>query len=89
MIRRLRKNHYLLLSRDDGQVPFRIVKEMHRSNPWALDWLRRYDKDGIEGLKDRTKSGRLPEMSEEISCSIKKNYPIPNSRAVPQSKWKS
>jgi hypothetical protein len=32
---------------------------MHRSNnPWASDWLKRYDKEGIEGLKDRTKSGR-------------------------------
>ena len=34
---------------------------MHRSNPWASDWLKRYDKEGIGGLKDRTKSGRLPE----------------------------
>ncbi len=34
---------------------------MHRSNPWASDWLKRYDKEGIEGLKDRTKSGRPPE----------------------------
>jgi putative transposase len=58
--------------REDGQIPFRVVKEMHRSNPWASDWLKRYDKEGIEGLKDRTKSGRLPEMSEEISFSIKK-----------------
>ena len=45
---------------------------MHRSNPWASDWLKTYDKEGIEGLKDRTKSGRLPEMSKEISFSIKK-----------------
>ncbi|MER5175511.1 MAG: helix-turn-helix domain-containing protein [Candidatus Nitrosocosmicus sp.] len=58
--------------REDGQVPFRVVKEMHRSNPWASDWLKRYDKEGIEGLKDRTKSGRSPEMSKEISFSIKK-----------------
>ena len=37
--------------REDGQIPFRVVKEMHRSNPWASDWLKRYDKEGIEGLK--------------------------------------
>ena len=58
--------------REDGQVPFHVVKEMHRSNPWASDWLKRYDKEGIEGLKDRTKSGRPPELSEEISYQIKK-----------------
>ncbi len=43
---------------EDKQIPFRVVKEMHRSNPWASDWLKRYDKEGIDGLKDRTKSGR-------------------------------
>ena len=58
--------------REDEQIPFRVVKEMHRSNPWASDWLKRYDKEGIEGLKDRTKSGRPPELSEEISYQIKK-----------------
>jgi hypothetical protein len=36
--------------RVDKQIPFRVVKEMHRSNPWALDWLKRYDKEGIDGL---------------------------------------
>ena len=45
---------------------------MHRSNPWASDWLKRYDKEGLEGLKDRTKSGRPTEIPEEISYQIKK-----------------
>ena len=58
--------------REDEQVPFRVVKEMHRSNHWASDWLKRYDKEGMEGLKDRPKSGRSPELSEEISYLIKK-----------------
>jgi len=58
--------------REDGQIPFRVVKEMHRSNPWASDWLKRYDKEGMQGLKDRTKAGRPPELSEETSYQIKK-----------------
>ena len=45
---------------------------MHRSNPWASDWLKRYDKEGIKGLKDRTKSGRPAELSEEVIYQIKK-----------------
>jgi putative transposase len=45
---------------------------MHKSNPWASDWLKRYDEEGIEGLKNRTKSGRPPELSEEASFSIRK-----------------
>ena len=45
---------------------------MHRSNPWASNWLKRYDEEGIEGLQDRTKSGRPPELTEEVSYQIKK-----------------
>ncbi len=31
---------------------------MNRSDPWASDWLKRYDNEGITGLKNRTKCGR-------------------------------
>ncbi len=41
--------------RRDGQVPFRVVKDMNRSNP-GVYWLRRYDEKGQERLKDRAKS---------------------------------
>jgi putative transposase len=58
--------------REDGQIPFHVVKEMHRSNPWASDWLKRYDKEGIEGLKDKIKSGRPAELSEDVRYQIKK-----------------
>ncbi len=53
-------------------TPAQAAKELHRSRAWASDWLKRYQKEGIEGLKDRTKSGRPPELSEDISFSIKK-----------------
>ncbi len=46
--------------REDKQIPFRVVKELHRSNPWAFDWLKRYDKEGLKELK-------------EISCIIRNN----------------
>ena len=58
--------------REDKQIPFHVVKELHRSNPWASDWLKRYDKEGLEGLKDRIKTGRPPELFEETSYQIKK-----------------
>ena len=64
--------------REDKQIPFHVVKEMHRSNPWASDWLKRYDIEGLEGLKDRTKTGRPPELSEETSYQIKKELSNPN-----------
>jgi len=55
----------------DHHIPYRVVKEMNRSNPWASDWLKRYDEEGIDGLKDRAKSGRRPELPEEIEYEIK------------------
>jgi putative transposase len=57
--------------RADKQVPFRVVKEINRSNPWASYWLKRYDKQGIEGLKDRPKSVRYPKISRQIEYRIR------------------
>jgi transposase len=52
-------------------IPAQAAKDLHRSRAWASDWLKRYDKEGIDGLKDRTKSGRPTEIPEEISYQIK------------------
>jgi transposase len=49
-----------------------VARNLHRSKSWASDWLKRYDKEGIEGLKTRQKSGRPPEISEEVVYQIKK-----------------
>ena len=57
--------------REDKQIPFRVVKELHRSNPWASVWLKRYDIEGLDGLKDKAKAGRPSELSEETSYQIK------------------
>ena len=51
--------------REDRQIPLCVAKDMHRSNNlWASDWLKRYDKEGLEGLRNRTKIGRTSEISE-------------------------
>ncbi|MER5174474.1 MAG: helix-turn-helix domain-containing protein, partial [Candidatus Nitrosocosmicus sp.] len=36
-----------------------------------LKWLKRYDEEGLEGLKNRPKSSRPSELSEEVICRIK------------------
>ncbi len=53
---------------------------MHRSNPWASDCLKRYDKEGLEGLKDRAKAGRTSDLSEDISYQIKKELQESNKQ---------
>ena len=47
-------------------------KEFHRSRWWAYKWLKRFDNGGLEGLKNKHRSGRPPEMSEETSAMIRR-----------------
>jgi transposase len=53
-------------------IPAHATKDLHRSRAWASDWLKRHDKEGIDGLKDRQKSGRPTEIPEDIEYQIKK-----------------
>ena len=56
-----------------GKISAQVARDLHRSKSWACEWLKRYDKEGIEGLKTRQKSsGRPSEISEEVMYQIKK-----------------
>ena len=46
-------------------------KEFHRSRWWAYKWLKRFDNAGLKGLKNKHRSGRPPEVSEETSIRIR------------------
>jgi transposase len=45
--------------------------ELHKTRIWAYKWLKRYDIDGIEGLRNRHRSGRPPDVSEEKILGIR------------------
>jgi transposase len=57
---------------DDRALPAHVVKEIHRSKPWASYWLQRYSKEGIKGLRNKPKSGRIPQIPLEVSTRIRK-----------------
>lgn len=57
---------------DKNEASTVAEKEFHRSRWWAYKWLKRYDNDGLEGLKNKHRSGRPPEVSEETSTMIRK-----------------
>jgi transposase len=44
--------------------------ELHRSRPWGLYWLNRFSHEGVEGLKNRPKSGRHPDIPYETVHEI-------------------
>ena len=54
------------------KVSAQVARDLHQSKAWASDWLKRYNKEGINGLKTRQKSGRPTEISEEIGYQIRK-----------------
>ena len=56
----------------DGQNIRTVSKEeLHRSIAWAYKWLRRFDKDGLEGLKNKPRSGRPPDVPQEKLSKIR------------------
>ena len=68
------KERLLLVIRvvDDRELPAHVAKELHRSKPWASYWLYRYSKEGIKGLRNKPKSGRIPQIPLEVSARVRK-----------------
>jgi putative transposase len=65
----------------DNVIPAYAADELHRSRPWALYWSKRFREEGIEGLKDRPKSGRPPDIPEQ------KVYEIQNELSSSKQGW--
>ncbi|MFZ0893225.1 MAG: leucine zipper domain-containing protein [Candidatus Nitrosopolaris sp.] len=52
--------------RIDNQEAASVAElELHRSRGWAYKWLKRYNNEGILGLKDKPRSGRPADVPEE------------------------
>ena len=54
-----------------GRIAAQVAKDLHRSRSWACQWLKRYDRQGLDGLKDIPKIGRPTDLPEEIEYEIK------------------
>ncbi len=59
--------------RAEGKNVTDVAKnELHRSRAWAYKWLKRYDIDSLNGLKDRPRNGRPPEVPENKLSKIRR-----------------
>jgi transposase len=54
-----------------GRIASQVARTLHKSKGWASQWLKRYRDEGIEGLKDRPKIGRRPELPLEVEYEIR------------------
>ncbi len=46
-------------------------KELYRTRGWAYKWLKRFDAQGLDGLKDQPRTGRPPEVPEKKMLQIR------------------
>ncbi len=65
---------------EDKQHIVNVAKELHRCRAWAYRWYKRYnDDDGLQGLKDRTRSGRPPDVPKETMVKIRQELAESNT----------
>ena len=68
------KERILLVKRvkiDKQEAASVAENELNRSRWWAYKWLHRFDKEGLDGLKDQPRTGRPPDVSKEIMVKIR------------------
>lgn len=67
------KERVLLIMRvsSDKQHIESVAKELHRARSWAYRWCKRYMDEGLEGLRDRPRSGKPSAIPKEEMDKIK------------------
>lgn len=49
-----------------------IAEKLERSVAWVYKWLKRYDEEGFEGLKDLPRSGQPKKLTQEQEAEFRK-----------------
>ncbi len=56
-----------------------VAKELHRARSWAYKWYKRYSDEGLEGLRDRPRSGRPSFADENMMMEVRKELSDSNT----------
>jgi putative transposase len=57
---------------EDKQHIVNVAKELHRCRAWAYKWYKKYNDEGLQGLKDKTRSGRPPDVPKDVMVKIRR-----------------
>ncbi len=69
----------------EGVSTTRLEKELHVHHSTVGAWVKRFNEQGFDGLKDQPKSGRPPKISrEEFQEVLEKN---PRDEGYPLEAW--
>lgn len=56
----------------DGVGQNQAARELHALSSWAVKWVRRFEEEGIDGLRTRERSGRPPEVEQRVMAKIER-----------------
>ena len=75
------KERILLVRRvlADKQHIGSVAQELHKSRAWAYKWYKRYIDKGLDGLKDKPRSGRPPLVERYMMIKIRKELEDSNT----------
>jgi transposase len=75
------KERILLIRRvlADKQHIESVAQELHKSRAWAYKWYKRYIDKGLDGLKDKPRSGRPPLVKHDLIIKIRKELEDSNT----------
>jgi putative transposase len=76
------KERILLVRRvkiDKQEAASVAENELNRSRWWAYKWLHRFNKEGLDGLKDKERSGRPPDVPKDTMINIRQELEDSNS----------
>ena len=64
---------------EDNQHIEDVAKELHRCRAWAYKWYKRYNDNELEGLKNKAKTGRPPDVPKDVMVKIRKELTDSNT----------
>ncbi len=75
------KERILLVRRvlSDKQHIESVAQELHKSRAWAYKWYKRYNDKGLDGLKDKPRSGRPSLVEHDLMIKIRKELEDSNT----------
>jgi transposase len=69
---RVKERMLLIMLIKEGKIAAHAARELHRAKSWAYTWRDRYEAGGIEGLRDKPRSGRPAMISQKVQMSVRK-----------------
>ena len=75
----------MVLRVKEGASTTRLAKELHVHHTTVSNWVKRFNREGFDGLRDRPRSGRPPKIShEELREVLEKS---PEEEGYPVGGW--